>query len=698
MPKSHVSERSRLDGVMESEINPGDRARIWGSVDAILDSYSPESARCTLALGYVQSGKTTSMAALTAAAADNGFDVVIAFLGTKLLLLDQNRSRIEKMLGMDQAFYKWIVLPSIKGKSDRAEIEEQLDRNRTLFIPVLKNARQIEKVVAAVNAVDRELKILIIDDEADQASLNTRPATDNPSSTYQAICDLRTACPDHLYVQYTATPYAPLLLPPDDPLMPTTVEFLTPGEGYTGGREFFITNAEKVIRSIPLTDEGGKNQIEKLPRSLLTALASFVAGASVLLAQEGVAAAPISMLIHPTHRNDAQAKYNFLLKRFMHQIRSLDNLAESDFGSLVKIEYERLIDNGIEPVREPEFWEQAASVVIETTISLVNSETDINRVQWNQSPCHILIGGNKLDRGFTVEGLTVSYLNRKASEQIDTLEQRTRAYGYRSRYLPFCQLFASPRTIRVLRGIVHTEDDLRANLRDHLEDGGTVDNWAKDIGLDLPAGTRPTRKNVLPALSHFNVDGSWHSLRRPLITPEASNFNWELVEETGLLSAPFVDFGRLSFRSVSLPLNRVLDSIVAKWALVDASPSWRQDEIEEFLRRHPRQDDDVPVVLMSRESSAELEPRERSWFSDTGYVNLFQGRDNDDRIGVRYEGDRTVGLDLVPVDGVVLQVHFVRRKGINERGSFTLAINLGDRQITRRSEIEEMEEDQYARG
>ena len=686
MLRSSESERSRLDSALSSEIADNDRAQMWRSVNAILESYQPGAANCTLALGYVQSGKTTSIAALTAAAADTDFDAVISFLGTKLLLLDQNRSRIEKMLGMDQALYKWIVLPKVRGRSDHYEIEEQLDRNRTLFIPVLKHARQIKKVVDAFTAVDRHVKVLIIDDEADQASLNTRPLSDVPSSTYQSIIDLRDACPDHLYVQYTATPYAPLLLPPDDPLMPTSVEFLMPGEGYTGGREFFIINAGKVIRSIPLTDEGSKTPIEKLPPSLVTAFASFVAGAAVLLEQEGLAAAPISMLIHPTHRNDAQAKYSFLLKRFLSHVRKVEPLADTDFGRLVQQEYERLLRNGVDAVGPGNFWEMARSVLIETSISLVNSQTDINKMQWNQSPCHIVIGGNKLDRGFTVEGLTVSYLNRKASEQVDTLEQRTRAYGYRSRYLPFCQLFASPRTIRVLRGIVHTEDDLRANLRDQLESGGTVESWAREIGLDLPAGSRPSRRNVLPALSNFNVDGSWHSLRRPEFSSEAATHNRDIVESTGLLNAPFDEFGRLKFRTTQLKLSRVLERVISQWSLIDASPSWRQEDIEDYLRRHPRQEDLVPVILMSREPTGEMNARERSWFPDTGYVNLFQGRDNEDRVGVRYEGDRTVGLDMVAHDGVVLQVHYVKRRGFNEAGDFTLAINLGDRQITRRGD------------
>ena len=102
---------------------------------------------------------------------------------------------------------------------------------------------------------------------------------------------------------------------------------------------------------------------------------------------------------------------------------------------------------------------------------LVNSASDVNRVDWKVAPVHVLVGGNKLDRGFTVEGLTVTYMNRPASEQLDTIEQRARAFGYRSDLLPYCQFFATPRTLKVLREIVDTEYDLRAQLRDWLDSG-----------------------------------------------------------------------------------------------------------------------------------------------------------------------------------------------------------------------------------
>ncbi|MGF3894930.1 Z1 domain-containing protein, partial [Staphylococcus aureus] len=141
----------------------------------------------------------------------------------------------------------------------------------------------------------------------------------------------------------------------------------------------------------------------------------------------------------------------------------------------------------------------------------MNSAADIDKVDWNVAPIHILVGGNKLDRGFTVEGLTVTYMNRPASSQVDTMEQRARAFGYRGDLLPYCQFFASKRTVRSLTEIVHTEADLRARLRDHIDRGGSVRTWAKEIGLLLPADMTPTRASVVQALTTMEL--GWHVMR-----------------------------------------------------------------------------------------------------------------------------------------------------------------------------------------
>ena len=97
-----MSEIDRLDKVLAPTIDDETRAGIWESVSEILDQGPPEgtSGQSTvLALGYVQSGKTTSITALAAAAADTGYQVIVALLGSTNLLLDQNSERLEASLG-----------------------------------------------------------------------------------------------------------------------------------------------------------------------------------------------------------------------------------------------------------------------------------------------------------------------------------------------------------------------------------------------------------------------------------------------------------------------------------------------------------------------------------------------------------------------------------------------------------------------
>src|SRR3712207_1051849 len=141
------------------------------------------------------------------------------------------------------------------GAAKAKELTDWLSRGRTVVIPLLKHAGRINSLAQVLRTVRVEAPVLVVDDEADQASLNTEVGFASESRTYEAIAALRASVPLHLYVQFTATPYAPLLLERDDRLRPDFVEMLTPGTGYTGGREFFVDNADTVIRAIPTLDE-----------------------------------------------------------------------------------------------------------------------------------------------------------------------------------------------------------------------------------------------------------------------------------------------------------------------------------------------------------------------------------------------------------------------------------------------------------
>lgn len=660
------------------------RASLWAAVDDVL-SHGPlgaETDKSTgLALGYVQSGKTTNIIGLAAAAADAGYRIIVTFLGSTNLLVDQNGRRIRDALIEGRRDYKWQEVTGLKGTTGAHKVAAELARDRVLFVPTIKHAGRIRDLTSALGKVDlSDAPVLVIDDEADQASLNTSIKQGTESSTYKAISGLRAALGPHMYVQYTATPYAPLLLDLNDHLLPEFVTLLHPGPGYTGGREFFVDNADTVIRPIPTSDEQVSKVLpQRLPSSLERALANFLIGASALLwrAEE---LEPVSLLVHSTQRNDVQGRYHFLIQRILRKWQRSTDAADNfgDLETLLCEEYDRLLSAGALLPDPVQLLPQLRHALSETTTWLVNSESAVRSIQWNASPVHILVGGNKLDRGFTVEGLTVTYMNRPASVQVDTIEQRARAFGYRGELLPYCQFFATPRTLKVLRETVFTEYDLRARLRDVLDQGGTVDEWAMEVGLLLPTGTQPTRSAVIGALNRFNTSGDgWHSMRQPSLDDSDRAANAELVNALGLMTADRQDYGRLGFRTVEVSLERLLNDLILPWQLRSYSAGWRHEAIIDHLSRVAR-DLQVPVLLMDDQNDG---PRSRRW-DELGFVNLFQGRDGSGQSD-GYLGDRAI--PPIATSPVAVQVHYAVPRG-GRKAVHTLAIRLTDMHTARKAQ------------
>lgn len=676
------SEVSRLDGKFSSSIGESDRRRIWESASRILEAHDLEQ-HTALALGYVQSGKTTSMAALCAMAADRDYRVVVALLGTTHLLANQNRDRLADGLGLEDKNYRWYMQTAITGRSAANDLSNWLRMGRIVLVPILKNAAQIRKVSALLAGNESLIgsRALIIDDEADQASLNTRAKSGHHSSTHAAIVELLRAVPNSLYVQYTATPYAPLLIDSTDVLAPQSVVILEPGMGYTGGREFLLKNRKSVVRELPFSDENIPADVSLLPESLIDALAAFVAGAAHLAATES-GSTPISMLIHATQRNDIQGRIKFLVDRHLRSVRDADSPAHGAFRSRIEDERTRLCAHGVRGIDDALFWRQVDNVLNNSVTWLINSKTDSDKVRWNAAPFHVLVGGNKLDRGFTVEGLTVSYLSRKASDQIDTLEQRARAFGYRSDLIPYCQIFASQRTLSVLTSIVHTEEEMRASLVDWVDAGRDVSAWSETVGFVLPTGSRPSRKSVLPLLHEFNAGEDWMVLRRPLLEDVAIGHNAQLVEALRLAPLEEYHYGRLTFEGRLAALCEV-QSLVRDWAVDPVSPSWRHESITDLLARL-RTDARALILFLGYPGSEFARPRKRQWRHDVGFVNIFQGRDLDSVTANRYEGDRAAGLDIVAKDEVVLQIHHVSHPDPRQGSLHTIAIHLGGSKVVRR--------------
>jgi hypothetical protein len=690
MTNSKLSEVERLDESLAQYIDDESRMAIWGTAQRVIDSVRPAliegNMRTVMVLGYVQSGKTTSMSTLMALACDEGVDVIIALLGTTTLLLDQNANRLSTALGISSRDdYRWTEMRNPSSKSDGQQLLEWVGKQRTIFIPLLKHAKRIDSLrLLLSNPKLSNRRILIIDDEADQASLNTLVNSAGESRTFQSIVDLRNVCSNHAYVQFTATPYALLLLDESNPLYPDAVEILEPGRGYTGGKQFFIDAKQNVIHSIPVGDEQNAQLPISLPKSLREALAAFLVGAAELLAKSP-SNAPISMLIHPSSKTAVHERYRFLIQNYFEDLREVAE--ELNYLEELPQEFkrQRKILNGQVPniVEDVEFIYHLRLVIREINLSLLNSTTSLQRINWNESPVHVLIGGNKLDRGFTVEGLTVTYMNRPASDQVDTTEQRARAYGYRGEYLPFCRFYASTRTINLLTDVVLTELDLRQELEDAVLRGESVREWSRSIGLLMPEGSKPTRDAVVASVTMDQL--GWHYVRRPDLDPKSIEVNQGIITETGLFSSPMAPYGRLQFQTTEISKNDLISNVLGPWKSAGFSPNWQRDHLIEVITRSLRAIDKVSLVLIDVEDGSKRRSKVREWRNETGFVNIFQGRDNSSVSTVsNYLGDRGIGEMAFARGELMVQIHQLRIKGDSlERDLLVPAIFLGNRRLFR---------------
>jgi hypothetical protein len=390
------------------------------------------------------------------------------------------------------------------------------------------------------------------------------------------------------------------------------------------------------------------------------------------------------MLIHPSHKTAVHERYRYLVARHVSDLQEFIE-SVSDWSAMpATFQRERqLLETRLGRTwPDPQYLAGLRMVIRQAKISLLNSQTAIRKIDWNESPIHILIGGNKLDRGLTVEGLTVSYMNRPASEQVDTLEQRARAFGYRSRFLPFCQFFATAQSIVSLRDIVLTEDDLRKELGDAIARGETVREWSRSVGMLVPPDTVPTREVIVRALTSEQL--GWHHARKPSFDAETLAHNRKLVEALELNRAPLVNYGRLEFHALDVSPQDALEALICQWRVDQYSPNWYPDQLVRVFERLLTAIRGVQVVLLEREEGGDRLPRRRAWTPD-GFVNIFQGRDtNFQSLARDYPGDRAIGERQSARGIVMIQIHrIVRDADPNEVEVLVPAIFLGNRQIVR---------------
>jgi hypothetical protein len=481
-----------------------------------------EWKRRGLVVGHVQSGKTANYSGVISKAADYGYKVIILLAGVHNNLRSQTQQRLEEaFIGVDtDSLDRKLPFDKVKtgvGRiSNTTRIPFSLTSREYDFRKSSKKASTFslgsvkEPVVFVIKKQTSVLKnliewlrglnetkggkilespMLLIDDEADNASINTATAENDPTRINALIRELLALFGQTSYVGYTATPFANIFIDPDsehemleDDLFPRHfIVTLDAPENYVSAARIFGDDGDLGHVIIPVEDhlhafpEKHKitHPVDELPPSLMEAVRRFVLGRAVRILRER-GQDHSSMLVNVSRFNGVQRQVTALLGHYLEELLNSAKLHSA------LADTEALRDPGMRDLHDTfalmniaggETWVQvktklplAAGTIVVKTIN--NKSPDrLDYRNHKETGLHVIaVGGLSLSRGFTLEGLSVSYFIRN-SIMYDTLLQMGRWFGYRDGYLDLCSLYMTDEAISWYSHISSAIDELRVEFR-----------------------------------------------------------------------------------------------------------------------------------------------------------------------------------------------------------------------------------------
>ena len=531
-----------------------------------------------LVVGYVQSGKTGHFSGLMARAADDGITFVIVLSGILNDLRNQTQVRLMKDLIGDHhnllthvptistdGRKNWEILTTLENDVKAVTREEipirmnnALEENRILVAVVKKNVTVLEHLLNGIKAAGPNLcdrhRVLIIDDEADHATVNTGgdgdlemsdPELDHddedlndtsetdPSRTNQIVRRIIRAFSRSAYIGYTATPFANVLI--DEKLEDEVygkslyprdfIVCMKEPDTYLGPKKFFADpdypdedSPFTVIHSNQSADEVHSMDIEpneeiesQIPMCLQDAVMDFILTgiARHIRRQKGKKMNPHhSMLVHITRLNEDQDTYTSVLKELVEQWKQKSSMTFGD-GKEFRSRLEKRWKNQFQSKNPTvESWidiedellkdEDEDGWIHTVEVRMINSisEKDLDYSKHPEGLNVIAIGGNKLSRGLTLEGLCVSFYLRE-TKLYDSLMQMGRWFGYRHGYEELVRVHTSERLLLWFEWLVKVEQAVRSDIARYAVLGRSPRDLA--VRIPLHKDLRPTARNKMQA-------------------------------------------------------------------------------------------------------------------------------------------------------------------------------------------------------
>ncbi|PKL85433.1 MAG: alpha-1,4 polygalactosaminidase [Ignavibacteriae bacterium HGW-Ignavibacteriae-1] len=660
-----------------------------------------------LVIGYVQSGKTLSFTSLTALANDNQYQIVIIIAGTSIPLSEQSYERMKKDLQVETRFdRKWTIIKNAGTLEDRDTIEMKLEQwadlnfpnenCSTLLITVMKNGTRLNNLTSILRGLQLEgVPTLIIDDESDQASLNTRARANartgndvnegEASTIYRRINELRSVFPHHTFLQYTATPQANLFINIMDRLSPNFIKLLTPGDGYTGGNVFFIENPH-LVKAIPTNEiPTNQNPIHEPPESLLYSLKIFFLG--VVVGEIKRDQRNRSMMVHPSRLTNSQNIFFHWIRNVCESwkrlLQSSDLSDQAEKNLLLEEFKEAYVDLKLTVDDLTDFEELATSRLLHAIKNTRIMEVNASRgrtpeIRWSDFYSHILIGGQAMDRGFTVEGLTVTYMPRPlATGQVDTTLQRARFFGYKGSYLGFCRVWLDQNNIEAFRAIIEHEEDVRSRLEEFDVNNKHLNEWDREAVLDKILNL--TRSNILfNDIDRDYFGNEWFIIHAPHDTDSLIPYNKKIISDftSNHIASFSTDIGHIERTDLQkhlraeLSLSECIQRLLNKLKFTRESDSRTYSSlrgvINGFAEENPNETCLIYLISSKIESGQIVQKiRQRRLNQNDAIQQLFQGEQptSNGRLkkGEVYPGDRNIKND----DKVTIQIHHLNLTDVN---------------------------------
>lgn len=651
-------------GMSETVVNA-----IAGVTDTIVDLAGDPKidgtwSRRGLVVGHVQSGKTANYLGVINKAADAGYRVIVLIAGVHNNLRSQTQERVDSgFVGRDSD-----QILSRQANADRVGVgnfnpsftasaftSRAHDFSRTradgwgnplqnssepVILVIKKHPSILNNLIDWIRGTSASqggltLPMLVIDDEADNASVDTSKDPSAPKTINRLIRDLLGLSTRNAYVGYTATPFANIFIDPDAEIVSQGKDLfprdfvvgLEAPTNYVGPHSFFGEDPAELTVGLEETEEWLPPshkidwRLEGLHPSLIEAIDCFVLSKAIRVLR-GQGSKHHSMLVNVSRFTKVQSEVARNISSHLIELQSsIQNRFALPEDSALRDPFIRSLHSTWKKFYAGvnERWTSiqaqlhraaAGMVVIEVNASKSSGKLDY-RAHGENGLNVIAVGGNSLSRGFTLEGLTISYFLRN-TQMYDTLLQMGRWFGYRDGYKDLCRLFLTPEAADWYGFIADATEELRDEIRRMELNGLTPMDFGFAVRSHpgtLMVTARNKMQNTEQIVREVSLSGKMVETSVVIATEPARKANIAAVEDVigkllvdGFVPVPYGGGALPSHLFGSVTVEHVLD-FISSFGVHPGQLEMQRAPLIEYIRERGLSRWDVVLVSSSKQGA-----------------------------------------------------------------------------------------------